>query len=112
MCDWRNRTVEFQLMEKLIQEIDASAVGPIFALHYPISQLSVRKVAQDRSRSFVQNLLAEEPDLFSPKFRALRPSVFAPQAKQEEFHIGFISADFNMRPVGKLVQSLPQLMNS
>jgi protein O-GlcNAc transferase len=112
LCDWRNRTGEFQLMEKLIQEIDASAVGPIFALHYPISQLSVRKVAQDRSRSFVQNLVAEEPDLFSPKFRALRPSVFAPQTKQEEFHIGFISADFNMRPVGKLVQSLPQLMNS
>jgi protein O-GlcNAc transferase len=99
-------------MERLIHDNDASAVGPIFALHYPISQFSLRKVAQDRSRSFVQVLLAEDPDLFSPKFRALRPSLFSAQAKDAELHVGFISADFNMRPVGKLVQSLPQLMHS
>ena len=99
-------------MEKLIRDSDASAVGPIFALHYPIDQLSVRKVAQDRSRSFVANLLAEDPELFSPKFRALRPSIFSAREKDAELHVGFISADFNMRPVGKLVQSLPQLMNS
>jgi protein O-GlcNAc transferase len=99
-------------MEKLIHENDASAVGPIFALHYPITQLSVRKVAEDRSRSFVSALLAEDPELFSPKFRALRPSVFSSLTKDAELHVGFISADFNMRPVGKLVQSLPQLMNS
>jgi protein O-GlcNAc transferase len=99
-------------MEKLIRDNDASAVGPIFALHYPIDQSSVIKVARDRSRSFVQNLLAEDPDLFSPKFRPLRPSIFSAQEKDAELHIGFLSADFNMRPVGKLVQSLPQLMNS
>jgi predicted O-linked N-acetylglucosamine transferase (SPINDLY family) len=112
LCDWRNRSSDFVLMEKLIRENDASAVGPIFALHYPIDQLSVRKVAQDRSKSFVGNLLAEDPELYSPKFRALRPSIFSAEEKDAELHIGFISADFNMRPVGKLVQSLPQLMNS
>jgi protein O-GlcNAc transferase len=99
-------------MEQLIRDNDASAVGPIFALHYPISQFSLRKVAEDRSRSFVQILLAEDSELFSPKFRALRPSLFSAQASDAELHIGFISADFNMRPVGKLVQSLPQLMHS
>ena len=103
ICDWREYDQMMAKARRFIDSGSAGGLGPIFALAYPLSPQQMCTVTHARAREAVANI-----QRFAPEFIAWKPDYGAPL---ERLGLAVVSADFNARPVGQLVQSVFKLMD-
>ena len=103
ICDWREYDSLFARAREFFDRGSAGGLGPIFALAFPLTPAQMCVVLNGRAREAVANL-----HRFRAEFIPWSPDYAAPI---ERLGLAVVSADFNVRPVGQLVQSLFQMMD-
>ncbi|EKX46881.1 hypothetical protein GUITHDRAFT_107237 [Guillardia theta CCMP2712] len=98
ICDWRGWERDFSKARALIDQGTAGGLGPIFALAYPLSDRQLCNVVRQRAAHVL-----EVSRRISANFIPWLPDK---SAGVDKLAIAFLSADFNARPVGQLVQGL------
>ncbi|EKX40776.1 hypothetical protein GUITHDRAFT_75246 [Guillardia theta CCMP2712] len=103
LCDWREHERLFEEVRKMIDRGATGGLGPIFGLAYPLSDEQMCTVARARAREAVGNVkrMRNEFVPWAPNFAAI----------PEKLGIAIVSADFNMKPVGQLIQSVFKMMD-
>lgn len=103
ICDWRQHDELFAETRELIDSGKTGGIGPIFALAYPLTDGQMCAVTKARAREAVNNIIKHRPEFV--------PWVPDYAAVPDRLGVAIISADFNSRPVGQLVQSVFGMMD-
>lgn len=103
VCDWREWDQHFATVRSLIDEGGGVGIGPIFALAYPLEEEQLCHVAEKRAEAIMQATRPLMADFirWQPQF----------DVSPGRIVLAVISADFNFRPVGQIIQNMFALMD-